>query len=273
MSEATQGDWLSATLGAHRERIEHEIKAALCEAHTEAVRSQDQQGSKANDTYGHTLKVRQHEILNDRLRAVPGIVFRKPAGVQARFDFPVVEATNAVIVPLRISKDPRVRHNQVHRIDLSDLRRALLAGLAPPRAPDLLDAMSDEDYEASYAEAVHAHEQLESAGRAVVVGFGATPEGIFEIGLGDLVIDDADRGEISWRRWHPLPVFADLDSIPAAPVLRVVEPPTPVERFDAGHESDDVDFGYRILPIGSGPPDPEKRGGDETGADTEGSSS
>jgi hypothetical protein len=273
MAEATQGDWLSAALGAHRERIEHEIMAALCEAHTEAVRSHDQQGSKANDTYGTTMWVRQHEILNDRLRAVPGIVFRKPAGERSRFDFPVVEASNTVIVPIRFSTEPRLRHDQVQRINLSDLRLALLAGLAPPREPDLFDAVSDGDYEVNYQEAVHAQEQLERAGRAVVVGFGSTPAGIFETGLGDMIIDDAERGAISWRRWHPLPVYAGLDSIPSAPQLRVVEPPAPVERFDAGHETDDVDFGYRIRSIGSGAPDPEKRGGDEPVADTEGSSS
>lgn len=273
MSDTTREDWVSAALGAQRERIEHEIMAALCEAHTEAVRAHDQQGSKANDTYGTTMWVRQHEILNDRLRAVPGIVFRKPAGERSRFDFPIVEATNTVIVLIRFSTDPRRRHEQVQRIDLSDLRLAVLAGLAPPKEPDILDAVSGDDYEVNYQEAVQAHEQLEHAGRAVVVGFGSTPAEIFETGLGDVIIDNAERGEISWRRWHSLPVYTGVDSIPSAPQLRAVEPLAAAERFDAGHEADDVDFGYRIRPTGSGAPDSEKRGGDEPGAETEGSSS
>lgn len=270
MTDQAPGDWRTAALGSQRERIEHEVVVALCEAHSEAAVAQHSQGSSANDTYGHTLKVRQHEILNDRLREMPGVILRKPAGVQSRFDFPVVEATNTVIVPLRFSTDARVRHDMVHRIDLSELRRALLAGLAPPKEPDLFDAVSDEDYEDRYQDALHAHEQLKSAGRTVVVGFGSTPEGIFEIGLGELTVDDAETGAISWRRWHPLPVYA-LDAIPAAPNLRVVAPATPSsERFDTGHgteRGDDLDL--RLRPIVSDAPDAETREEGETSADTE----
>ncbi|MBS2936857.1 hypothetical protein KDN32_03755 [Nocardioides sp. J2M5] len=237
---------MDASLGEQRARIEHEIVAALCEAHADAVGAHDSQGSQARDTFGTTMWVRQHEILNERLRAVPGIVFRKPAGEHSRYEYPIVESTNTVIVPLMFSSDQRFRHDDVHRIKPSRLRLALLDGFAPPAQPDLFDAISDEDYEASYLEAVHAHEQLESAGRTLVVAFGRTPTGIFELGLAEVVVDDRDKGEISWRRWHKLPVYADVESIPVPPQLRVVEPPAADERFDAADDHADDELGYRL---------------------------
>lgn len=274
MTDQAHEGWRATALGSHFERIEHEAVAALCEAHREATSAQHSQGSTANDTYGHTLKVRQHEILNDRIRQVPGVVLRKPAGVQSRFDFPVVEVTNTVIVPLRFSTDVRVRHDMVHRIDLSELRRALLTGLAPPKEPDLFDAVSGDDYEARYREALHAHEQLETAGRTVVIGFGSTPEGIFEIGVGELIVDDAETGAVSWRRWHPLPVYADLDAMPTAPYLRAVVPATPSERFDTRDDTEgDDDLNLRLRPIVSDAPNAETREEGEARANTEDSSS
>ena len=186
-----QGDWRQGSLGVQFELIQHEAVLAISEAHAEATAAQYSQGSTANDTYGHTLKVRQHELLNAHLNEVPGIVLRRPEGVRSRFKFPVIDETNAVLVPLRFSNDPRVRHDAVTHIDLSDLRRALLAGPTPPEEPTLLEMAADSDYEDRYQEELAAFEQLVTAGRAVVIGYGSTPAGIFEIGLGEVVVDDS----------------------------------------------------------------------------------
>ncbi len=83
-----QGNWRQGSLGAQFERIQHEAVLAISEAHAEATAAQYSQGSPANDTYGHTLKVRQHELLNAHLNEVPGIVLRRPEGVRSRFKFP-----------------------------------------------------------------------------------------------------------------------------------------------------------------------------------------
>jgi hypothetical protein len=262
-----QGDWRQGSLGAQFELIQHEAILAISEAHTEATAAQYAQGSTSNDTYGHTLKVRQHELLNARLKKVPGIVLRRPEGVSSRFKFPVIEETNTVLVPLRFSNDPRVRHDDVTHIDLSDLRRALLAGPTPPEEPTLLEMAAGDDYEARYQEELAAFEQLVTAGRAIVIGYGSTPEGIFEIGLGELSVDDADTGAISWRRWHRLPVYADLAAVPVPPALRTVAPVAVPERFDAHATSDDL--GLRLRPIGEPVPNAEgTRGATENAEDS-----
>lgn len=254
-------NWRDRSLGAQSERIQHEVVFALSEAHAEAAAAQHSQGSYANDTYGHTLKVRQHELLNARLKEIPGIVLRRPKGVQSRFEYPVIEETNTVLVPLRFSNDPRVRHDDVTRMDLSDLRRALLAGPTPPQEPTLLEVVEGDDFEERYQEELAAFEQLATAGRALVIGFGSTSAGIFESGMGELVVDDAESGAVSWRRWHPLPVYADLALVPAAPSLRAVESVEKAQRFDADAESEDLPL--RTRPIVQSAPDPEARYDDE----------
>jgi hypothetical protein len=254
-------EWAESVLGPQRERIRHEVVLAITEAHVEAAAAQYTQGSSANDTYGHTLKVRQHELLNARLREIPGIALRRPAGVRSRFKFPIIDETNAVLVPLRFSNDPHVSHDQVSRINLSDLRRALLAGPTPPEEPTLIEMATVEDYEERYEDELAAYEQLVSAGRAVVIGYGSTPDGIFELGLGELVVEDDERGAVSWRRWIPLPLYADLAAVPSAPQLRVVRQADDVERFDEGAELDS--FGLRLRPSVEVAPDPEARPDDK----------
>lgn len=254
-------DWRERSLGVQWERILHEAVLAICEAHAEAVQAQYAQGSWASDTYGHTLKVRQHELLNDRLKQVPGIVLRKPEGVRSRFEYPVIEETNTVLVPLRFSSDPTVLHQDLTRIDISGLRRALLAGSTPPEEPSLLDMVSGDDYQERYEEELAAYEQLATAGSAVVVGFCSTREAVFEIGLGDLVVDDAETGLVSWRRWHSLPVYSDLSAAPAAPALRAVADLDIPERFDDDTAADDL--ALRLRPVAQQAPNPEAREDDE----------
>lgn len=248
--------WVARALGSEWERIQGEAVVAICAAHAEAVAAQDSQGSRANDTYGHTLKVRQHELLNERLGEVPGIALRRPQGVQSRFHFPVIDETNTVIVPLRFSNDPKVRHDDVTRIDLSDLRRALLAGVNPPEEPNLIELATDEDCDARYLEELAAYEELVTAGRAVVIGFGSTPGGIFDIGLGDLLVEDADSGAVSWRRWHPLRTDLALSGISATPTLRSVGPAEEArQRFDATDPTEGLNL--RLRPATAEAPDPE----------------
>lgn len=259
MATDRHDDWLRRALGAQSERICHEAVVALAEAHAEATAAQEHQGSKANDTYGHTLKVRSHELLNHRLKEVPGIVLRLPSGVRSRFKYPVIEQTLTVIVPLRFSNDPRVRHENVGRIGLSDLRRALLTGPKPPEEPTLFEALASEDYLQQYENDMEDYEQLVSAGRTIVIGYGSTPNGIFEAGIAEVAIDDEERGTISWRRWRRLPVYTDLGAVPAAPALSPVDDPVRApERFDVGAPADD-DLGLRTRPIPESVPDAEAR--------------
>ncbi|WP_148575293.1 hypothetical protein [Nocardioides caldifontis] len=228
-------------------RIQHEISLAMRDAQADAVRAQLAQSSTSKDAYGHTLFVAQHEMLNDRLRKIPGVVLRRPAGVRSRFEFPVIDETNVVLVPLRVSSDPRKRRQEC-RIDMSQLRVAIL-GVAPRRPDDQRSIDDIEDPDAAdqrYAEEMEAFEEMSKAGCAVVIGFGSTVDGIFELGLGELLIEDHVIGEVSWPHWQPLRIL-DLDQQePIAPPLHAVRSASNVERFDAIGVDDDL--GLRLRP-------------------------
>lgn len=265
----TTSTWAEQRLGSQCARIKHEVCLAIRDAHIDAVRAQLAQSSKSRDAFGHTLAVAQHEILNTRLATIPGVVLRRPAGVRSRFEYPVIEETRVVLMPLRYSSDTRKQRNDC-RIDLSELRAALL-GTAPmrPEAQRSIFELEDPDAtdraDIAYAEEVAAFEEMSKAGRAVVIGFGATPDRLFGFGWGELSIENAATGQVSWPHWEDLPVFGTDAKVPAAPSLRAVPEPEPVERFDtnaAGSNAADVesedDLGLVLRPRVEPSPNPEK---------------
>jgi hypothetical protein len=233
----TPSTWAEQRLGSQSARIQHEVCLAIRDAHLDAVRAQLAQSSKSRDAFGHTLAVAQHEMLNERLATIPGVVLRRPAGVRSRFEYPVIEETRVVLVPLRFSSDGRKQRNDC-RIDLSELRTALL-GTAPmrPEAQRSIFEIEDPDAadraDAEYAEEVAAFEEMSKAGRAVVIGFGATPDRLFGFGWGELSIEDPATGQVSWPHWEDLPIIGADAQSPPAPPLRAVPEPDPVDRFDA----------------------------------------
>lgn len=265
----TPGTWLERRLGSQCDRIQYEVSLAIRDAHIDAVRAQLAQSSKSKDTFGHTLAVAQHEMLNERLATIPGVVLRRPAGVRSRFEYPVIEETRVVLVPLRYSSDAR-KHRSDCRIDLSELRTALL-GTAPirPEAQRSIFELEDPDAadraDAVYADEVAAFEEMSKAGRAVVIGFGATPDRLFGFGWGELSIENPDTGQVSWPQWEDLPIFGTDAKVPPAPPLRAVSDSEPVERFDANPaqpitsdvESED-DLGLVLRARVEPSPNPEK---------------
>jgi hypothetical protein len=261
--------WVEQRLGAQWARIQHEVCLAIRDAHLDAVRAQLAQSSKAKDAFGHTLAVAQHEKLNERLAVIPGVELRRPRGVRSRFEYPVIEETRVVLVPLRYSSDARKKRSDC-RIDLSELRTALL-GTAPMRPQaqrtifELEDPEAADRADAEYADEVAAFQEMSKAGQAVVVGFGATPDGLFGFGWGELAVEDAATGQVSWPRWEDLPIFGADANAPTAPTLRAVAEPATVERFDAdpsqsdvsGEESDD-DLGLILRPRAEPTPSSEE---------------
>lgn len=242
-------EWERSRLGVDAERIRYEICLAIRDAQVEATRAQVAQSSNAHDTYGHTLYVAQHEMLIQRLRAIPGVVLRKPAGVRSRFEFAVVEETNAVIVPIRFSRDPRTRHDHARLPPLSELRSTLLdlRPVAPEYQLPFDDAaVGPEQAERQYEEELMAFEELQELGNAVVVGFGSTPDGVFELGLGCVHVVDQARGVVEWHPWVPLPILDADGDVPAAPPLRAVPAlERRVDRFDSDEVADDDELGLR----------------------------
>lgn len=257
-------DWLAQALGQNAEDVQRESVAALLAAHDEALASHEKQRSRANDTYGHTLRVRSHELLNERLGAISGIALRRPRGVRSRFEFPVIVETNTVIVPLRYSTDPRVRHGDVTRITLSALRSALLTGPTPPEEPSLFDFVADEHCQDRYFEDLADYEELASAGRAIVLGYGSTTAaGIFEMGLGELLIDNPQTGAVSWRpgRWWPLHPDLALTKNTESTGLSLAQSSAAVARFDVASGSNEDpanDLGLSLRRVKTTAPDPEQ---------------
>lgn len=267
----TVSTWAEARLGAQAERIQYEVCLAIRDAHLDGLRAQLAQSSTSKDAFGHTLAVAQHEKLNKRLGVIPGVALRKPIGVRSRHKFPVIDETRVVLVPLRFSSDARKQRSDC-RIDVSDLRVALL-GTAPLRPDDqrTIDELSDpqaaERTDAEYAEEVAAFEEVSKDGRAIVIGFGATPDRLFGFGWGELSIENARTGEVSWPHWEDLPILGSDVALPAAPALRPVPKPDPVERFDKepagtddaalGVDADD-DLGLKLRPRTDPAPSPEK---------------
>ncbi len=261
--------WAEQRLGSQSARIQHEVCLAIRDAHVDAVRAQLAQSSKSRDAFGHTLAVAQHEMLNERLATIPGIVLRRPAGVRSRFEYPVIEETRVVLVPLRYSSDARKQRRNC-RIDLSELRTALLGTApTPPEAQrsifELEDPSATERADAEYAEEVAAFEEMSNAGRAVVIGFGATVDQIFGFGWGELSIENPATGQVSWPHWEDLPIFGTDAKVPPAPPLRLVSDLAPTERFDANPARPDIsdvdpddDLGLVLRPRVEPSPNPEK---------------
>lgn len=241
--------WAANRLGAQAAAIQRAVSLALRDAQDSAVRAQLVQELNSKDPYGHTLFVHQHERLNERCKGIAGVQLRKPSGVRSRFEFPVVDDTNVVLVPIRISNDPRVRHDDT-RLNLSRLRLALLeTGSAlpdPQRSID--DLMRDQEaVDAEYEDAIVLGEELAKVGRAVVIAFGSTVDGIFELGWGDLHITDAEAREVSWSHWETLPLIdsSEVGESTVAP-LNVVPSSPSLTRFDENSGDDEDVFGLTL---------------------------
>jgi hypothetical protein len=202
---------------------------------------------ESNDTYGHTLKVKQFKCLEEATNDIDGVEIRRPAG--GRFGLIVIPETNVALMPWRYSKSRRdVRERSRLSTPVSDVKQALLGlNTSPaPRQLTLDDLAEDYDLlEQRWEEEREIDEQFSRFGRVVVVGFGSNPNGLWGIGWGDLEILDVTTGEVRWPVWEALnhssslPVTkraasgsADLASAPELPAAAI--------RFDSG--TDDEPF-------------------------------
>ncbi|WP_124344074.1 hypothetical protein [Cellulomonas algicola] len=213
-------------------------------AHHDAVSAHVAGNMKANDTYGNTMLVRMNEALSALTAQVPGLASRKPEGVRSRFPLLIVEDTAVAIYPWRFGDAPQVRHEDGElRRPVSNLRAAAfsLAAAAGSVQPSFeeVDAPIAE-LEAQWAEDAEIHEELAKMGSVVVVGISSGPDGIFELGWGDVELVDRDTGEVRWLHWETLPT--SLGAAAAAPrtVLRDVVQERP--KFDAIPFDDSLDL-------------------------------
>ncbi|TVU62033.1 hypothetical protein FQP90_13325 [Paenarthrobacter nitroguajacolicus] len=242
--------WAREAFGGAAGELSARIPEAIRSAHATALTAHVAADMTTNDTYGHTLKVKQYELLVAQVREVPGVMIRRPQGM--RFDLAVVPETNVAILPLRYATDRKDRREDSRlAAPVSDLRQSLLGlnSSAAPRQLTIDHAFVDDDALASgFEELEELDRQLRRFGRLVVIGYASNPAaGVWGIGWGDLELKNAATGEITWPHWETLPEISagSAATHSLAADLSVVGRET--SRFDSSTEDDD-DFGLVARP-------------------------
>ncbi|WAJ33023.1 hypothetical protein OUO20_18500 [Arthrobacter sp. FX8] len=243
------GTWAEEAFAEAARDLSLLVPRAIRAAHAAALTAHVSAEMTSHDTYGHTLKVKQYEILVDYIRDVPGVTTRKPAGM--RFELAVIPQTNVAILPLRYTTDPKEKREDSRLPSpVSDLRKSLLGlnSSAAPRQLTIEHAFEDDDTLAvSLDELEDVDKQLRKFGRIVVVGYASNPTtGVWGIGWGDLEIEDQATGEVLWKHWESLlddATLPSLQDVSARPVASVVEAPT---RFDSTLDEDDFNLAPRV---------------------------
>ncbi|GAA3821288.1 hypothetical protein GCM10022226_46960 [Sphaerisporangium flaviroseum] len=197
--------WAQERFGDAAGILRREIPAALWDAHRRALDGHLALGLKTNEAYG-LIWLAQHEELVARLRGLDGARVFKPKG--ARYELAMIG--NVVLYPWRYSDGTRVPLEYA-RMELSDVRRALLALAEPPDEEQLtLDSFyaADDDLEADEEQSREDFRQLAEVVRVVFVAYASNPRsGILSAEWGDAAQAD-DDGHLKWTHHEPLPMAA-----------------------------------------------------------------
>jgi hypothetical protein len=247
MNSTQVGAWAKTRFGNLADELPAIISAAMNAAHELALKAHLSGEMDRHDTYGHTLKVKMHEVLSEAVQHIPGVIMRKPAG--GRFPLPVIQETAVALLPLRYSADRRETRESA-KINLSDLRRSLLA-LGTPTASNahqltIDDALADHiDIDAHFREMAEIDEQLAAFGRVVTIGFGSNPNsGLWGLGWGDLRLAETSDNT-TWESWEDLPEASSSSvDLSLLAELRSVDDAKPVY-FDQTDEPDELDLSPR----------------------------
>lgn len=235
MASFEPSQWAQQRLGALAPDLAALVSGAVIAAHRDAVGAHVAGNMKANDTYGNTMRVRMSEELVAIAGRTPGLISRKPEGVRSRFELLVVADTAVAVFPWRFGDTPRVRHEDGElRRPVSDLRAAAfsLSGSGGTVQPSFEDVNAPiEELEAQWSEDSEIRAELIKAGSVVVVGISSGPDGIFELGWGDVELLDRQRGAIRWLYWESLPTTVSAEAVEPRAVLRDATKARP--NFDA----------------------------------------
>lgn len=226
MTSFEASEWAQQKFGTLATELAGLVSSALITAHGDAVGAHVAGNMKASDTYGNTMLVRMNEELVAIAAGTPGLTSRKPEGVRSRFELLIVEDSSVAVYPWRFGNAPQVRHEDGElRRPVSNLRAAAfsLAGAVGTVQPSFEDVDAPiGELEAQWAEDAEIREELVRLGSVVVVGISSGPDGIFELGWGDLELVDRETGEVRWLSWETLPTTPAAESAVQRPVLRDV---------------------------------------------------
>ncbi|KRD43027.1 hypothetical protein ASE38_01710 [Cellulomonas sp. Root930] len=230
--------WAAARFGALATEMSRAVARAVSTAHHDAVAAHIAGNMKSNDTYGNTMLVRMNEELvalalpgDDEMReesmtGSSGLIAIKPEEVRSRFRLLIVEDSNVAVYPWRFGDSPKVRHEDAKlRRPVSDLRAATfsLSATAGTVQPTLMDVDAPiEELESQWAQEADLRDELVRLGAVVVVAVSSSPDGIFELGWGDVELVDRETGDVIWHHWEVLPVATAADVVVQRAVLRDV---------------------------------------------------
>ena len=262
MKDIEPSVWQAERFGDIGTKLVSAVGAAVGAAHADSLAAHDAGGMTHHDTYGNTMKVRVHEHLEAAVRDIEGVSFRKPVE-GGRFGLVVVTGTSVAILPIRIGKDPMVTHDRMRlRTPVSEIKQSLLS-LTPivgPRQLTIEEGLQDSDeLEAQFVELEELEKELGRLGQVVVVSYGSSPtSGLWDLGWGDLQIEDINRGAVIWSHWERLPLGVVNES--GTPDLHAVDnvagDQIPAARFDHADEDQDFDLSPR-RPVEAPPIEPE----------------
>lgn len=97
MSGFQLSTWARAALGNAAAELAEAVPLGLQQAHEISLRAHLTAEMESNDTYGHTLKVKQFKCLEEAVRDIEGVEIRRPAG--GRWDLVVIPETNVALMP------------------------------------------------------------------------------------------------------------------------------------------------------------------------------
>lgn len=209
MIEPKPSAWAQVCFGA--------VANDLLQAFSRAVHQAQEQGLGAhhggrldsNDAYGTTFHAAVYQQLAVECQDIPGVKFRRPKDITYRFKLPVIEPTRVVVYPWRFATDNATpREKARFRTPVSGLRKTLLS-LNEDTIDEQLTleqgARDPEELEAELAEERAMIEELKTQGRLVIIGIASNPQGIFDLGVGELELTDEQTGTVEWHYWEQLP--------------------------------------------------------------------
>lgn len=248
MDNISGSRWAEARFGGLAAELSFVCRDAMHTAHGLAFKAHQSAEMDHNDTYGNTLKVKMHEVLLEMVKDIPGVLI-KPSG--GRFDIAVVEETSVALLPIRYSNDRRITRLNA-KIDISDLRRSLLALVSPnhsnPRQSTIDEALDEEfDADTYDEEMCELDKQLGAFGQVATIGFGSNPSGLWGLGWGDLRVNESDKAV--WEEWETLPDDSSArEGIDLRPYLSTVTEGDKPAYFDQTDEVDEIEMFPRHHP-------------------------
>lgn len=253
MDSSPVSAWAENRFGKLANQLPAILRDAINSAHEIALKAHFSGEMDRQDTYGHTLKVKMHEVLADALQDIPGVIMKKPTG--GNFLLPVIEETAVALLPIRYSTDKR-ESREGAKINLSNLRRSLFAlgtnSAANPLQLSIEEALIDDAaLDAHYQEIAEIDKQLASFGSVVTIGFGSNANsGLWGLGWGDLTLSETSDKTI-WDAWETFPEKSlHTDQFSRTPEIRLTVDSQPAY-FDQTTDSDELSLSPRDPLTGS----------------------